>query len=69
MVGVIILFDHVHPTGAFVRNAQIDVRGSIRILRDQPPSAAEGLLNAIRYNTRHLNDDTTPKNIKSLLAA
>jgi len=69
MVGVIILYDHVHPIGAFAKTTQIDVRGSIKVLKEQqPPTVVEGLLNALRYTTRHLNDDTTPKNIKSLLA-
>ena len=69
MVGVIILYDHVHPIGAFAKTTQIDVRGSIKVLKEQPPNVVEGLLNALRYTTRHLNDNTTPKNIKSLLAA
>ncbi|KAI2799643.1 Protein fam49b [Blomia tropicalis] len=69
MVAVIILYDHVHPIGAFAKTTQIDVRGSIKVLKEQPPTMVEGLLNALRYTTRHLNDDTTPKNIKSLLAA
>jgi len=68
MVGVIILYDHVHPVGAFVKSSHIDVRGSIKVLKEQPPNVVEGLLNALRYTTRHLNDVTTPKNIKSLLA-
>ena len=67
MVGVIILYDHVHPVGAFVKSSHIDVRGSIKVLKEQPPNVVEGLLNALRYTTRHLNDVTTPKNIKSLL--
>ncbi|UYV77888.1 FAM49B [Cordylochernes scorpioides] len=48
MVGVIILYDHVHPVGAFVKSAHLDVKGSIRVLRDQPPTVVEGLLNALR---------------------
>ncbi|XP_054169051.1 CYFIP-related Rac1 interactor B-like [Oppia nitens] len=67
MVGVIILYDHVHPVGAFVKSSHIDVRGSIKVLKEQPPNVVEGLLNALRYTTRHLNDVTTPKNIKNLL--
>ncbi|XP_023216084.1 CYFIP-related Rac1 interactor B-like isoform X1 [Centruroides vittatus] len=68
MVGVIILYDHVHPVGAFAKSSHIDVKGSIKVLKDQPPNVVEGLLNALRYTTRHLNDETTPKQIKSLLA-
>ncbi|KAH9406148.1 Protein fam49b [Tyrophagus putrescentiae] len=71
MVGVIILYDHVHPVGAFSKAAaaHIDVRGSIKVLKEQPPTVVEGLLNALRYTTRTLNEETTPKSIKSLLAA
>lgn len=29
MVGVIILYDHVHPAGAFVKTSNIDVRLSL----------------------------------------
>ncbi|XP_076367994.1 CYFIP-related Rac1 interactor B-like isoform X1 [Tachypleus tridentatus] len=68
MVGVIILYDHVHPVGAFAKTSHVDVKGSIKVLKEQPPNVVEGLLNALRYTTRHLNDETTPKQIKSLLA-
>lgn len=83
MVGVIILYDYVHPAGAFVKSSKIDVcaqmifsshrcthvqshmfiiwllpackpycvlqmKGCIKVLRDQPPNRVEGLLNALR---------------------
>uniref|UniRef100_A0A8C6PBH9 Family with sequence similarity 49 member Ba n=4 Tax=Nothobranchius TaxID=28779 RepID=A0A8C6PBH9_NOTFU len=67
MVGVIILYDHVHPAGAFVKTSNIDMKGCIRVLKEQPPSSVEGLLNALRYTTKHLNDETTSKQIKMLL--
>ncbi|PIK55821.1 hypothetical protein BSL78_07309 [Apostichopus japonicus] len=47
MVGLIILYDHVHPVGAFDRRAAIDVKSCIKVLRDQTPNV-EGLLNALR---------------------
>lgn len=68
MVGVIILYDHVHPVGAFAKSSHIDMKASIKVLKDQHPSDVEGLLNALRYTTRHLNDETTPRHIKNLLA-
>uniref|UniRef100_UPI00398F4306 CYFIP-related Rac1 interactor A-like n=1 Tax=Pristiophorus japonicus TaxID=55135 RepID=UPI00398F4306 len=67
MVGVIILYDHVHPVGAFAKSSKIDMKGCIKILKEQPPACAEGLLNALRYTTRHLNDDTTSKQLRSML--
>lgn len=68
MVGLIILYDHVHPVGAFARNSHVDIKGCIKVLKEQPVPNAEGLLNALRYTTKHLNDETTPKHIRNLLA-
>ncbi|GAB6026633.1 hypothetical protein CHUAL_013040 [Chamberlinius hualienensis] len=68
MVGLIILYDHVHPVGAFSKNSHVDIKGCIKVLKEQPPSSAEGLLNALRYTTKHLNDEGTPKHIKHLLS-
>ncbi|XP_068196426.1 CYFIP-related Rac1 interactor B [Antennarius striatus] len=67
MVGVIILYDHVHPHGAFVKTSNIDMKGCIKLLKEQPPISVEGLLNALRYTTKHLNDEATSKQIKNLL--
>jgi hypothetical protein len=69
MVGLVILYDHVHPVGAFVKSSHVDVKGCVRLLQAQPPVKAEPLLNALRYTTKHLNDENTPKNLRSLLAA
>ncbi|TRY97665.1 hypothetical protein DNTS_035478 [Danionella cerebrum] len=55
MVGVIILYDYM--------------KGCIKVLRFQPPNSVEGLLNALRYTTKHLNDETTSKQIKNMLQA
>ncbi|CAB1349546.1 unnamed protein product [Coregonus sp. 'balchen'] len=43
------------------------MKGCIKVLRDQPPNSVEGLLNALRYTTKHLNDESTNKTIKSML--
>ncbi|KAL7980631.1 hypothetical protein Chor_001785, partial [Crotalus horridus] len=82
MVGVIILYDHVHPVGAFAKTSKIDMKGCIKVLKEQPSNSTEGLLNALRYGsskgapvptggpvytTRHLNDDSTSKQIRALL--
>lgn len=67
MVGLIILYDHVHPIGAFAKTSNIDIKASIKVLKDQPQGSVDGLLNALRYSTKHLNDETTPKNVKGLL--
>ncbi|XP_045495468.1 CYFIP-related Rac1 interactor A [Colias croceus] len=69
MVGLIILYDWVHPSGAFCRSSSVDVKGCVKFLQQQPPPKAEPLLNALRYTTKHLNSQSTPKNIRALLAA
>eukprot|EP00128_Syssomonas_multiformis_P008907 Colp12_sorted_trinity150504_noHs@33408 len=68
MVGVIILYDHVHPVGAFSKKSVVDIKGAIKVLKEQPPAAVDGLLNALRYTTKHLNDEDTPKQVKQMLA-
>lgn len=68
MVGVIILYDHVHVHGAFVKNSDIDMKATIKVLKDQPQGCVDGLFNALRYTTKHLNEETTPKQIRMLLA-
>ncbi|XP_071965378.1 CYFIP-related Rac1 interactor B-like [Antedon mediterranea] len=67
MVGSIILFDHVHPVGAFDRRSPIDIKSCIKVLKDQPATKVEGLLNALRYTTKHLSDSTTPEKVKGML--
>ncbi|XP_037541184.1 protein FAM49A isoform X2 [Nematolebias whitei] len=67
MVGVIILYDHVHPNGAFNKSSKIDMKGCIKVLKEQPAEKVEGLLNALRFTTKHLNDESTPKNIRTML--
>jgi len=56
MVGVIILYDHVHPQGAFVKSSSIDIKGSIKVLKEQSQEVVEGLLNALRYATKCHNN-------------
>jgi len=68
MVGLIILYDHVHEVGAFAKNSDIDMKATIKVLKDQPQGSVDGLFNALRYTTKHLNDETTPKQIRLLLA-
>lgn len=72
MVASLILYDHVHLVGAFKKGSNIDVRATIKVLKQHQSSGQEsfvnGLMNALRYTTKHLNDEDTPKNIKGLLA-
>jgi len=67
MVGCIVLFDHIDPDGAFVKNSKINIRSCIRLIQGSAGVDADSLLNTIRFTSKHLNDDTTPKSIKNLL--
>jgi len=66
MTGAIILFDHLHPIGAFSKKSPVNIRSCITTIRATP--GTENLLNALRFTTAHLNDEETPENVKSLLA-
>jgi len=66
MTGAIILFDHLHAQGAFAKKSQINIKGAITVLKGFP-SGTDGLLNALRFTTIHLNDADTPNAIKQLL--
>jgi hypothetical protein len=71
MVGSIILYDHVSEQGAFVKKSPINVKGCIHVLKTFQPTtdqSTDGLLNALRFTTIHLNDPETPGSIKQLLA-
>lgn len=67
MTGAIILFDHLHPQGAFAKKTPINIRGCINSLKTYTGSPTDGLLNALRFTTVHLNDPETPNAIKQLL--
>jgi hypothetical protein len=68
MVGSIILYDHVSEQGAFVKKSPINIKGCIQVLKNYTASNTDGLLNALRFTTIHLNDPETPGSIKQLLA-
>lgn len=47
----------------------LQIRSSIKVLKMHPNPHLDGLLNALRYTTKHLNDESTPKEVKKMLAA
>lgn len=67
MVACIILFDHVHPKGAFAKDSDINVKTHVKLIQTNGGSHCDGLLNALRYTTKHLNDESTPKAVKAML--
>ncbi|KAA0710541.1 Protein FAM49A [Triplophysa tibetana] len=60
MVGVIILYDHVHPVGAFAKTSKIDMKGCIKVLKEQPSNSVEGLLNALSSETVNCVSNAPP---------
>jgi len=67
MTGSIVLVDHLDALGAFHKRSSINVKGAITKLKNFTEASTEGLLNALRYTTVHLNDAETPQTIKLLL--
>jgi hypothetical protein len=67
MTGAIILFDHLHAQGAFAKKSPVNIKGCINVLRNYVASPTDGLLNALRFTTIHLNDPETPNSVKQLL--
>ena len=49
MIGLIILYDHVHPKGVFIKSSHIDIKGSVKVLKEQTPTIVDNLLNALRF--------------------
>ncbi|KAI8058971.1 uncharacterized protein B0P05DRAFT_277397 [Gilbertella persicaria] len=76
MVVSIILYDHIDPNGAFYKHSPINIKNSVKIIQTinnnlnaSKECNADNLLSALRYNSKHLNDDTTPKNVRNLVLA
>jgi hypothetical protein len=67
MTGSIILFDHLHAQGAFCKKSPILIKNCILVLKNFQGGSVDGLLNALRFTTIHLNEPDTPNNIKHLL--
>lgn len=66
MVGVLILYDHVHPNGAFVRNSAIEMDKYVKVLKQH--AADTNLLDALKYTSKHFSDSTTPDSLKKSFA-
>jgi len=68
MTASIILVDHISEAGVFCRKSPINIKNAILTLRDkQEELGTQGLTNALKYTTKHLNDQDTPNTIKNLL--
>ncbi|CAG8691281.1 14835_t:CDS:2 [Cetraspora pellucida] len=69
MVVSIILYDHIDPQGAFNRHSSINIKLSVKAIQTYGSDECTNLISALRFNTKHLNDDSTPRNIKQLLSS
>ncbi|XP_068609586.1 CYFIP-related Rac1 interactor A isoform X1 [Brachionichthys hirsutus] len=49
------------------RNFVTEMKGCIKVLKEQPTDNVEGLLNALKFTTKHLNEESTPKSIRTML--
>lgn len=69
MVACVIVYDHVHLVGAFSRrNTAFDIKATIKAVKMHDNPGQDTLMNALRYTTKHLNDDETPKTVKAMLS-
>ncbi|KAF9578984.1 Protein fam49a, partial [Lunasporangiospora selenospora] len=70
MVIAIIIYDHIDPQGAFSKSSPINIKSSVKAIHSHGNSIeTPNLISALRFNTKHLNDASTPKNIKTLIAS
>ncbi|ORX51224.1 DUF1394-domain-containing protein [Hesseltinella vesiculosa] len=75
MVVTIILYDHIDPNGVFTKQSPINIKNSVKMIQtistlDIPTdSSASNLMSALRYNSKHLNDDKTPKGVRNMVLA
>ncbi|KAF0468398.1 DUF1394-domain-containing protein [Gigaspora margarita] len=65
MVASIILYDHIDPHGAFNRHSSINIKLSVKAIQAHGSDEYTNLMSALRFNTKHLNDDSTPKSLNN----
>jgi len=68
MTAAIILVDHISPEGVFCRRSLVNIKQAITLLREKENELETlGLINSLKYTTRHLKDEETPEMILELL--
>jgi hypothetical protein len=68
MVATTLLYDHIHPQGAFIKSSPINIKKIITAVQNENHRQSQSLVNALKYSNRHLNDETTPKSVRQMLA-
>jgi len=67
MTAAIILVDHISDNGVFCKRSPINIKSAILILKMKVDDlGTDGLINALKYTTRHLKDPETPASITAL---
>jgi len=68
MTASIILVDHISEEGVFCKKTPVNIRQAIQILKNKVDVyQTTGLINALKYTTKHLNDEATPEIIINLI--
>ena len=69
MVASIVLFDHLDENGAFMKDSQINIKNAVKVIEASGGDHKTNLLNALRYNSKHFNDESTPRSVKNILSS
>lgn len=64
MATILILYDHIHPTGLFFKSSKINIRPYIKAIKAS--SDAPILVNALMYFTKTYSSPEVPRSIKQL---
>jgi len=68
MTASIILVDHISEEGVFCKKTPINIKQAIAILKLKVDELQTlGLINSLKYTTKHLNDEDTPVAILNLI--
>jgi len=68
MTASIVLVDHLSEEGVFCKGSPVNIRQAITILKTKVDELQTvGLINALKYTTRHLNNENTPEAIIELI--
>ena len=65
IVGAVLMYDYLSPTGAFGTKTKFHVREAMEILVTFEPKQ-NALINAIKYSSKHLGDESADPKVKAL---
>jgi len=68
MTASIIIVDIIDDNGVFCRKSPINIKNAVLLLREKMDEfGTVGLINALKFTTKHMNDPETPTAIRNLL--